>query len=90
MSKCDSLKIGVELIVKNQGRKYLRTHGLQDKISLQPKNLKKNYHSQIPLCNLSYCSILQWNLSKADTIGTMKWSPLYVSVRFIEITFNRV
>ena len=34
--------------------------------------------------------IIQWNLSKADTIGTMKWCPLYGSVRFIEITFNRV
>ena len=33
---------------------------------------------------------LQWNFSKADTIGTMKWCPLYGSVCFIEITFIRV
>ena len=27
----------------------------------------------------------QWNLYKADTIGTMNWCPLYGIVRFIEI-----
>ena len=42
---------------------------------------------------VSYCAFsvsIQWNLSKVDTIGTMKWCPLYGSVRFIEITFIRV
>ena len=34
------------------------------------------------LCFINYSGI-----SKADTIGTMKWCPLYGSVCFIELTF---
>ena len=54
-------------------------------------------------CHIHTCSILlrflslpntsinvQWNPSKADTIGTIKWCPLYGNVRFIEFTFDRV
>ena len=34
--------------------------------------------------------LVQWNLSKADTIGTKKNGPSYRGVRFIEIFFVRV
>ena len=32
--------------------------------------------------------VIKWNLSKADSIGTMNWRPLYGIVRFIEIVFD--
>ena len=35
-------------------------------------------------------TILQWNLSKVDTIGTRKWYLIYGIVRFIEIAFKRI
>ena len=47
---------------------------------MQSRGLSKMYIHKIDI---------QWNLSKADTIGTMKWCPLYGSVRFKEITFVR-
>ena len=79
-------KLSINLI-KCTSFLVVSNHGFWKNILVYPLFLKINLFLRIPS---AYFEMLQWNLSNADTIGKMKLCPLYRSVRFIEITFNRV